>query len=65
MGAKYTEAQNRATQKYLKNNYDQLSVRIPKGKRNEYKNHATSRGISLAQLIADLVDEDIKKNPAE
>ena len=61
MGAKYTEAQNKATQKYLKTNYDQLSIRVPKGKREEYKNYAVSKNISLAQLIVDLIEKDMKK----
>ena len=50
MGAKYTEAQKTATQKYLKSNYDQLSIRVPKGKREEYKKYAESKNISLAKL---------------
>ena len=62
LGAKYTEAQNKATQKYPKTNYDQLSIRIPKGKREEYKNYATSKKVSLAQLITDLIEADIKSN---
>lgn len=59
--ARYTEAQNKATQKYIKNNYDNIVVRVPKGKREEYKVHAEALGKSLNQLINDLLDESVKK----
>lgn len=59
--ARYSEAQNRATQKYIKNNYDQIVIRIPKGKREIYKAHADSKGKSLNQLIIDLIETDINE----
>lgn len=58
--AKYTEAQNKATQKYIAKAYDQVSLRVPKGKRELYKAHAESKGKSLNQLIVDLLEKDIK-----
>ncbi len=58
--ARYTEAQNKATQKYIKNNYDNIVVRVPKGKREEYKAHAEALGKSLNQLIIDLLNESMK-----
>ena len=61
MANKYTEAQNKATQKYIKNNYDQISIRIPKGKREIYKAHAEAQGKSLNQLIVDLLDKDMNE----
>lgn len=57
--AGYTEAQNKATQKYISNNYDQISIRIPKGKRDIYKAHAESKGKSLNQLVIELLDNDM------
>ena len=57
--AKYTEAQNKATQKYIKANYDDIKVRVPKGKREEYKTLAESQGKSLNQLIVDLLEESL------
>ena len=59
--ARYTEAQNKATQKYIKNNYDNIVVRVPKGKREEYKAHAEALGKSLNQLIIDLLNESMKR----
>ncbi len=57
----YTESQNKATQKYHKAHYDQLSVRIPKGKREVYVEYARSKGMSIASLIMSLIEEDMKK----
>lgn len=60
MGSKYTEAQNKATQKYIKNTYDDIKIRVPKGMREKYKNHAESKNTSLNKLIIELLDKDIK-----
>ena len=59
--AKYTEAQNKSTQKYIKKAYDDIKVRVPKGKREIYKAHAESQGKSLNQLVIELLDKDINK----
>ncbi|MCQ2549933.1 MAG: hypothetical protein MJ134_07820 [Lachnospiraceae bacterium] len=58
--AKYTENQNKATQKYIKNNYDQISIRIQKGKRDVYKAHAERLGKSLNQLVVELLETSLK-----
>lgn len=55
--ARYSEAQNKSTQKYIKANYDDIKVRVPKGKREEYKALAESQGKSLNALIIELLDE--------
>lgn len=60
MGAKYTEAQNKATQKYIKDNYEPVTVRFPKGLRDKYKAHAESKGTSLNKLIIELLDKDME-----
>ena len=62
MGAKYSEAQNKATQKYIKNAYDTITTRVPKGMRDVYKAHAESKGTSLNKLIVDLLNKDIKED---
>lgn len=60
--ARYTEAQNKATQKYISKAYDQFSVRVPKGKREIYKTHAEAQGKSLNQLVIELLDKSIGGN---
>ncbi len=57
----YTEAQNKATQKYIKNNYDRIMITVPKGERDKYKAYAKSKGISLNALFINLIEADIKK----
>lgn len=65
MARKYSEAQNKATQKYIQKAYDTITVRVPKGMREEYNAHAESKGISLTKLIIDLLNEDIKNTRVE
>lgn len=58
--AKYSESQNKATQKYISKAYDQFSIRVPKGKREIYKAHAETQGKSLNQLVIELLDKDME-----
>lgn len=56
MGAKYTEAQAKASREYLKN-LDEIRIRIPKGKKEEYKQAAEAAGKSLNQFIVDCIEK--------
>ena len=58
--AKYTDAQNKATQKYIKAAYDTITVRVPKGMREKYNNHAESKNTSLTKLIVQLLNKDME-----
>ena len=58
--AGYSEAQKRATKKYNDKAYDDIKVRVPKGDRERFKAHAEAKGISLNQLIVNLVREDME-----
>lgn len=60
MTRKYSEAQNKATQKYIKNNYDTITVRVPKGMRDKYNAHAESKNTSLSKLIIELLNKDME-----
>lgn len=44
--------------KYIKDNYDQFSLRVPKGDREKYKKLAESQGKSLNGLINELLDAE-------
>lgn len=46
-----SEALKRAQQKYIKANYELLSVKLPKGEREQFKQFAAERGMSLAQYV--------------
>ncbi len=53
----YTQAQNRATQKYIKENYDNFMLRMTKGKKDKIKAFADSKGESLNGFINRAIDE--------
>lgn len=57
----YSEAQNRATQYYVKTHYDNINVRVPKGKRDQYKKMAEEQGKSLNRLIVELLENEMQK----
>lgn len=41
-----SKAQLKATAKYMKNNYDEIKIRIPKGEKDIIKAHAQNMGDS-------------------
>jgi predicted HicB family RNase H-like nuclease len=55
----YTDANKRATMKYLKANYENLYIRVKKGKKEEYKKHAENQGESLSAFIIRAIEEQI------
>ena len=57
MGRQYTAAQNKATQKYIKCNYDEIRIRVKKGKKEEYRQKAEVLGKSLNQFIIDRIEK--------
>lgn len=58
MAYRYSEAQNKANQRYQKKTYDRIYVWIKKGKREIYKQLADSKGLSLAALVTGLLDRE-------
>ena len=61
MGKTSTATKN----KWNAQNYDQLRVVVKKGKKDEYKSHAQSKGMSLNAYIIGLIEADIKKEQGE
>ena len=57
MGKTSTASKN----KWNAQNYDQLRVVVRKGKKDEYKLYAQSKGMSLNAYIISLIEADIKK----
>ena len=55
MGDKYTDAQKKASIKYLKEKTDSIQIRVPKGTKHRRRVAATERGKSLNQFIAEAV----------
>lgn len=58
----YTQATNKAVQKYCKANYDNITVRVSKGAREKYKSFAESQGKSLNALIVELLEEKMSRD---
>ena len=63
MGAKYTEAQKAASQKYLGEKTDSIQIRTPKGTKECWREAASAAGTSLNRYIMDAVEEKIEKHP--
>lgn len=61
MASRYSAAQNRATQKYIKKAYDEIKIRMPKGRKDKIKEHAELIGESVNGYINRLIDEDMEK----
>ena len=55
MGEKYTDAQKKASIKYLKEKTDSIQIRTPKGTKDRWK-AAADRGKSLNQFIVDTME---------
>lgn len=60
MGAEYNEAQKKASIKYLSEKTESIQIRVPKGKKGEYKAFAEKHGKSLNGLICELLDKAMK-----
>jgi len=61
----YSEAQKRATAKYMKENLDEIKLRVPKGRKDEIKAHAEQRGESLNGFISRAIDNQIERDNAD
>ena len=58
-----SEKQKQYADKYIKNTFDEVKVRVPKGKKKAIQEYATQKGESLNAFINRLIDEAI--NPKE
>ena len=53
----YTDAQNRATQKYIKENLEEVRFRVKKGEKAVLQNAAKEAGQSMAQYVIQAINE--------
>lgn len=65
MTRKYSQAQNKATQKYIKNAYDEVKLRLPKGEKDKIKAHAESRFESVNAFINRAITETMTRDKIE
>ena len=59
---KISKAQQKAVQKYVKNNYDRVVLTLPKGKRDLIKEHAKNKKESMNAFINRAIDETMNNN---
>ena len=63
-----SKAQQKAVNKYMRENYDRINLFVPKGKRAEIKTVAGRQNISTNQFINDAIDVALfgtKKDPGD
>ena len=60
--SRYSQAQNKATQKYMKTHLEDIRIRVPKGRKDQYKTAAGNAGISLNQFVIAAMDEKIERD---
>lgn len=57
-----SKAQQRAVTKYMKENYDEIKVRVDKGRKAEIKAHAEAQGESVNGFINRAIDEAMERD---
>ena len=57
-----SKAQQKAVNKYVRENYDRINVTMPKGKKAEIQTHAVRHGISVTAYINAAIDEKMAKD---
>lgn len=57
-----SKAQQKAVAKYMKNNYDELKVRVPKGRKDIIKVHAEKNGESVNGFVNRAIDETMQRD---
>lgn len=50
---------------YIRNNYDRISMTVPKGEKEAYKAHAEARGEKLNSFIQRAIRETIERDMQE
>lgn len=58
----YTQAGNKAVQKYNKKAYDDLRIRVKKGEGDNIKAHAVKQGESVNAFVVRAIDETMQRD---
>ena len=56
-----SKAQQRATAKYVKNTYDRIEVKAPKGTREKIKSAADKKGESINKFLNRIISDAVNK----
>ena len=57
-----SKAQQKAVTKYMRENYDEIKVRSPKGAKDRIRAHAESRGESVNAFINRAIEETMERD---
>lgn len=60
-----SKAQQKAVSKYMKENYDEIKVRVEKGRKDMIKAHAENHGESVNGFINRAIDEAMERDEKE
>ena len=60
-----SKAQQKAVNKYMRENYDRINLTVPKGKKDEIKAHAEAQGESTNAFINRAIDETMERDTAK
>lgn len=60
--SRYTEAQAKASAKYLKESVEDIRIRVPKGQKVIIKNHAEQQGESMNAFVVRAIGEAIQRD---
>lgn len=61
----YNAKSKERTMKYMSENRDKLTLNLPKGDKERYKQYAESRGMSLTSLITELIEKEMERSPKD
>jgi len=53
----YNQVINKRAQAFIHENYDQVTIRMPKGKREQYASVLKKKGISMNKYVVQKLDE--------
>ena len=56
-----SKAQQKAVNKYVRENYDRVNVTMPKGKKDEIQAYANRHGLSVTAYINTAIDEKMAR----
>ena len=59
-----SKAQQKAVSKYMKENYDEIKVRVSKGLKESIKSHAEKQGESVNGFISRAIKETMDREKA-
>ena len=59
-----SKAQQRAVDKYVKENYDRIEIKVPKGQKDTIKAHAEAHSESVNGFINRAIEETMERDNA-